>query len=62
MIITANCQIQAERFSKTNFWKDIKLTNATVFHYLGVMVPLLMKNKKSIFEKNKIKNRSRSWN
>ena len=51
MIITANCQIQAERFSKTNFWKDIKLTNATVFHYLGVMVPLLMKNKKSIFEK-----------
>ena len=53
MLITANCQIQAERFSVKNFWKDIKLSNATVFHYLGVMAPLLLKNKK-----NKIENKN----
>ena len=53
MLITANCQIQAERFSVKNFWKDIKLSNATVFHYLGVMAALLLKNKK-----NKIENKN----
>ncbi len=45
MLITANCQIQAERFSVNNFWNDNRLTESTVFHYLGVMVPLLLKNK-----------------
>ena len=53
MLITANCQIQADRFSIKNFWKDINLSKATVFHYLGVMAPLLLKNKK-----NKIENKN----
>ena len=51
MLITANCQIQAERFSLNNFWDDIRLSKATIFHYLGVMVPLLMKRKKNKDEK-----------
>ena len=50
MMITANCQIQSERFSVKDFWKDINKSKATIFHYLGVMASLLIKNKK-----NKIK-------
>lgn len=52
MMITGNCQIQSERFSAKNFWKEINITKATVFHYLGVMAPLLLKNKNNKIEKN----------
>ena len=45
MLITANCQIQSERFSVKTFWKDINQSKATVFHYLGVMASLLIKIK-----------------
>ena len=41
MLMTANCQIQVERFSLKKFWKDIFLSKATVFHYLGVMVTFI---------------------
>tara|TARA_A100001011_G_scaffold265601_1_gene274430 strand:- start:2082 stop:3710 length:1629 start_codon:yes stop_codon:yes gene_type:complete len=51
-LLTGNCQIQSSRFSVTSFWKEIKYSNATIFHYLGVMVPLLLKQKKSSEEKN----------
>ena len=51
-LLTGNCQIQSTRFSVTNFWKEIKYSNATIFHYLGVMAPLLLKQKISIEEKN----------
>ena len=51
-LLTGNCQIQSARFSVSNFWKEIKYSNATIFHYLGVMVPLLLKQKKSVEEKN----------
>ena len=55
MLITANCQIQAERFSLNNFWDDIRLSKATIFHYLGVMVPLLMKRKKIKMKKTQLR-------
>ncbi len=56
VMITSNCQIQAERFSLKNFWKDIKYSNATVFHYLGAMAPLLYQLKRSKVEKkNKLR-------
>ena len=51
-LMTANCQIQSDRFSASNFWREIKYSKATVFHYLGVMASLLLKNNRSIFEKN----------
>ena len=51
-LLTGNCQIQSARFSVRHFWKEIKYSNATIFHYLGVMVPLLLKQKKSVEEKN----------
>ena len=50
--LTGNTQIQAKRFSVSSFWKEIKYSNATIFHYLGVMVPLLLKQKKIKEEKN----------
>ncbi len=50
--LTGNTQIQAKRFSVTSFWKEIKYSKATIFHYLGVMVPLLLKQKKIKEEKN----------
>ena len=50
ILLSGNCQIQAERFSVSRFWKEIKYSKATLFHYLGVMVPLLLK-KISLLEK-----------
>ena len=50
--LTGNTQIQAKRFSVSSFWKEIKYSNATIFHYLGVMVPLLLKQRKIKEEKN----------
>ncbi len=50
--LTGNTQIQSKRFSVSSFWKEIKYSNATIFHYLGVMVPLLLKQKKIKEEKN----------
>ena len=50
--LTGNTQIQAKRFSVSSFWKEIKYSKATIFHYLGVMVPLLLKQKKINEAKN----------
>ena len=52
MLLTGNCQIQGERFSVKNFWKEVSLSNATIFHYLGVMAPLLLKQRDNIYSKN----------
>ncbi|MDQ2088786.1 AMP-binding protein [Marimonas arenosa] len=34
--------IQPERFSATTWWRDIRETRATIFHYLGVVISVLM--------------------
>lgn len=52
ILLTGNCQIQAKRFSASLFWQHIKKNKATIFHYLGIMAPLLLKNKKSNYEVN----------
>ncbi len=52
VLLSGNCQIQAERFSASLFWKHIKESKATIFHYLGVMAPILLKKKKSSYEKD----------
>jgi len=51
VLISGNCQIQAKRFSAASFWKEIKYSNATIFHYLGVMVPLLLKKKGQLLKR-----------
>ena len=42
MLMSGNCQIVPERFSRTNWWDEIRETQATGMHYLGVVVPVLM--------------------
>ncbi len=42
MMLTGNCQIQPERFSASAWWTDIAAHDATIGHYLGVVVPALL--------------------
>ena len=44
-MLSGNCLIQPERFSISSWWKDIKETKATVFHYLGVIIAVLLADK-----------------
>jgi crotonobetaine/carnitine-CoA ligase len=41
-MLTGNCLIQPERFSVSSWWRDIKDTEATIFHYLGVIIAVLL--------------------
>ncbi|MGB0507046.1 MAG: AMP-binding protein [Pikeienuella sp.] len=41
-LLTGNCLIQPERFSASTWWDDVKDTGATVFHYLGVVIAVLL--------------------
>ncbi len=36
------CQIQPDRFAPSRWWPEIVETRATVVHYLGIIVPLLL--------------------
>ncbi len=42
ILLTGNCQIQTDRFHTDRWWPEIRQTNATVIHYLGVIAPLLL--------------------
>ncbi len=42
MLLTGGCQIQGERFQPTRFWAEVRESRATIVHYLGVVVPLLL--------------------
>ena len=42
MMLTGNRQIQPERFSASAWWDDVRASEATVVHYLGVVVAVLM--------------------
>ncbi len=42
MMLTGGCYIQAERFQPTRWWGDIRQSKATIVHYLGVIVAMLM--------------------
>lgn len=41
-IVSGNCQIIPERFSRSRWWPEIRTTRATGMHYLGVVIPALM--------------------
>ena len=41
-MLTGNSLIQPERFSISNWWQDIDETEATIFHYLGVIIAVLL--------------------
>ncbi len=42
VMLTGNCLIQPRRFSARTWWKDIGESRATVFHYLGVVIAVLL--------------------
>lgn len=42
MLLTGNCQIQTDRFQASRWWTEIRETGATIVHYLGVIVSMLM--------------------
>ena len=42
LMLTGNCQVQPDRFSPQRWWQEVAQTRATVIHYLGIVVPLLL--------------------
>jgi acyl-CoA synthetase (AMP-forming)/AMP-acid ligase II len=42
MMLTGNCQIQTDRFQPTRWWEEVRQSDATIVHYLGVIIPLLL--------------------
>ena len=42
MLLTGGCQILPERFSRTRWWREIRESEATFIHYLGVIIPVLL--------------------
>lgn len=47
MLLTGNCQIQTERFQPSRWWEEVRESRATIVHYLGVIIPLLLKQPES---------------
>lgn len=41
-LLTGNCQIQTDRFQPTRWFEEVHSSRATVVHYLGVVVPMLL--------------------
>lgn len=42
MLHIGGCQIQPRRFTRARWWADINECRATIAHYLGVVIPVLM--------------------
>ena len=42
VMLRGNCQVQTDRFSPSRWWAEVAESRATVVHYLGVVVPLLL--------------------
>ena len=42
VMLTGSCQIQPDRFNPVRWWTEVNQTRATIVHYLGVIVPLLL--------------------
>jgi acyl-coenzyme A synthetase/AMP-(fatty) acid ligase len=41
-MLSGSCQIQPDRFNPTRWWPEVRQTRATIVHYMGVIVPLLL--------------------
>lgn len=42
MLVSGNCMVIPERFSRRRWWPEVRETGATGCHYLGVIIPVLM--------------------
>ena len=43
-IISGSCHIQTDRFHPLRWWAEVGQTRASIVHYLGVIVPMLLNN------------------
>ncbi len=50
-VVTGGAQVQSERFHPDRWWREIRETRATVVHYLGVIVPMLLAQPASELDK-----------
>lgn len=50
-MLSGSCQIQADRFAPTRWWNEVRQTRASIVHYLGVIVPLLLNQPRSDSER-----------
>ena len=50
MLLSGGCQIQTDRFQPSRWWEEVASTRATIVHYLGVIIPLLLKQAPSDWE------------
>jgi len=51
MLLTGGCQVQTDRFQPSRWWEEVATSRATIVHYLGVIIPLLLKQPESAWEK-----------
>jgi len=51
MLLTGGAQIQTDRFQPSRFWQEVCDTKATIIHYLGVVVPMLLNQPDSELER-----------
>lgn len=42
VMLWGNCQVQTDRFQPSRWWTEVFESRATVVHYLGVVVPMLL--------------------
>ena len=42
VLLTGNCQVQTDRFQPSRFLTEVRESRATVVHYLGVVIPMLL--------------------
>jgi len=51
VMLRGNCQVQTDRFSPARWWTEVHQSRATVVHYLGVVVPMLLAQPPSPLER-----------
>ena len=51
MLISGGCQVQTDRFQPSRWWTEVVQSRATIVHYLGVVVPMLLNQPESDLER-----------
>ncbi len=49
-ILSGSCQIQPDRFHPARWWPEVIATRATIVHYLGVIIQMLMKQEPAPYD------------
>lgn len=51
MLLSGGCQVQTDRFQPSRWWTEVVQSRATIVHYLGVVVPMLLSQPPSPLER-----------